>query len=73
MNSKVNGIVRDIKGYVRRDKYGLGLDIKRIEGSLRVKMRMVIITIIFFLKILYINLFKSLIERVVIIESMLIT
>ena len=29
VNSKgVNGIVREIKGYVRRDKYGLGLDIK---------------------------------------------
>ena len=29
INSKgVNGIIREIKGYVRRDKYGLGLDIK---------------------------------------------
>ena len=29
VNSKgVNGIIREIKGYVRRDKYGLGLDIK---------------------------------------------
>ena len=29
VNSKgVNGIVMEIKGYVRRDKYGLELDIK---------------------------------------------
>ena len=29
VNSKgVNGIIMEIKGYVRRDKYGLGLDIK---------------------------------------------
>ena len=27
-NKGVNGIVREIEGYVRRDKYGLGLDIK---------------------------------------------
>ena len=29
VNSKgVNGIIKEIEGYVRRDKYGLGLDIK---------------------------------------------
>ena len=29
VNSKgINGIVREIEGCVRRDKYGLGLDIK---------------------------------------------
>ena len=29
VNSKgVNGIVREIEGYIGRDKYGLGLDIK---------------------------------------------